>query len=1016
MANSVGKAANTKTNVNGVDIKGGDANKNLHLEPTASNRVKENSDNPTNEYSRLSVPTAGESLAAARGQLIGLLGSVEIKLKGFGQDDSTKSLLLDIDGWRTSAQLTPNSSSIQSSLIELCRLFDVEITSDIARDISALEKKIKDLDGEDRIRQLIRKYKEQRTSPSEIPTVSLSVIASTEPAVTQELAFDPGSGLSSKTPSPSLLEELASGQADIVSRVLHSSDEHPLDRSKRLKDIITAAAAVDDPEPYSKTEIAAREAAYELVRMIRSPRSQRVPSERECAMLTLSILSASLNERTIRWALRIWRQVPEEIYRDKSDFPSLFSIENGAHFLSLYDNVFYPTWLKAKARAIMEDGKRWLGRQQEERKIAELRTQLKNEAGLSASHAARRREQSLVADLLKQGTEEEIAKNQMRRVLEDGYLSFALAELDNPGVPKPPPYMMYGPTAAYFNFPWFREIIDREFGKTQAVPVQLSAFYRTFWAASPYRPDSEVLRSITPEYARILFPQIGATQLTNLCSIGCPWCGLNAEKGQPVPFSFSDQIWIAASFGTLFLRDHPWHILYYRSEPFDAEQKYWNGRLTVDYPASHRMFAAFGERPPDCLTAIPQGKEQMVLDLVKSEEDPPVVGSVSLSAMNQKRLEKKIPDLFKQEEKGRVRIELITPDTSLSWKTQSQPTKYWGGGLGCFDGPVIAPDRIFNVVQIWHTPKYIEYQISTRIDPSRLRHPLPSKPGEEVPLETVLSSGVVTWREQSEKFPLNEEIRAGTGDIIGWDLFHRKPYNVVHVKNLCSEGYYLIDAVSGTATPVTEVEYRLCGPAMQQLLWRDPMEVYPWDDLPFLAQLNLEKLDLPWLNKRLVQRSLSKFDTLWLIDENGNKEFLPMFAAPQYYCRWNSVFNIPPAAGWEYFVKNASRFFKAYDMMGKEKDVMGRNNTPEQIAKALGLLFLKRVFIVGNPRIQKAYLGLYAQAQQDPEFFRLVELSMAFRRLPGNVEALDRLVRIKEAQAYRFFLPLALPTEAEPKK
>ena len=108
---------------------------------------------------------------------------------------------------------------------------------------------------------------------------------------------------------------------------------------------------------------------------------------------------------------------------------------------------------------------------------------------------------------------------------------------------------------------------------------------------------------------REIFRNVGAIQLTKGCSIGCNWCGIGATKPirDYIEFSFLEKV--VKEFSREIGEARP--FLYYASDPFDYEFDDHN-YLDVD-----NLFRSIDcNYFPYISTAVPKGKEDLVVDLL----------------------------------------------------------------------------------------------------------------------------------------------------------------------------------------------------------------------------------------------------------------------------------------------------------------------------------------------------------------------------------------------------------------
>ncbi|MFH2028461.1 MAG: hypothetical protein ABIJ08_04950 [Nanoarchaeota archaeon] len=161
------------------------------------------------------------------------------------------------------------------------------------------------------------------------------------------------------------------------------------------------------------------------------------------------------------------------------------------------------------------------------------------------------------------------------------------------------------------------------------------------------RSLEQILNQFTRKQLELIMQNIGAIQLTEGCSIGCYFCGFGAEKGVTDYIQFKTLEKLTKRFSEQLHKSKP--FLYHASDPFDYD---FDGHNYMDV---HDLFKKIGNNP-FISTAVPKGKEDMVLELLL---EPPhddgkfsviwnksVIDRVSISNMNSARLEKAIKKRF----------------------------------------------------------------------------------------------------------------------------------------------------------------------------------------------------------------------------------------------------------------------------------------------------------------------------------------------------------------------------------
>jgi len=135
-----------------------------------------------------------------------------------------------------------------------------------------------------------------------------------------------------------------------------------------------------------------------------------------------------------------------------------------------------------------------------------------------------------------------------------------------------------------------------------------------------------VLKGFNDDQLRLFFSNTGAIEITDGCSIGCHFCGFEAKKGVRGVASFSSIESIAKRFSKELKQSKP--ILYFASDPLDWEE---DGR---DYSDINDLFSDVAGYKPYISTAVPKGKENLMLELLLKGK----LDRVSISVMNYNRL------------------------------------------------------------------------------------------------------------------------------------------------------------------------------------------------------------------------------------------------------------------------------------------------------------------------------------------------------------------------------------------
>lgn len=122
----------------------------------------------------------------------------------------------------------------------------------------------------------------------------------------------------------------------------------------------------------------------------------------------------------------------------------------------------------------------------------------------------------------------------------------------------------------------------------------------------PSNTLEQKLKEFSKRKLKIIMENTVAMQLTEGCSIGCSDCGLEAKKGVKdfIPFSLLKRLF--SEYKDELANNC--EMLYYASEPFDYKDK------DCSYEDVHRLFVKETGCNPWVTTAMPKGKEKIILE------------------------------------------------------------------------------------------------------------------------------------------------------------------------------------------------------------------------------------------------------------------------------------------------------------------------------------------------------------------------------------------------------------------
>jgi len=272
-----------------------------------------------------------------------------------------------------------------------------------------------------------------------------------------------------------------------------------------------------------------------------------------------------------------------------------------------------------------------------------------------------------------------------------------------------------------------------------------------------------VLDRFSSDQKGIIMENLGAFQLTEGCSLGCSFCGFEAAKKVRDYVRFEAINDLVSNYGDQLGKSRP--FLYYGSDPFDYD---FEGHNYLDV---HRLVESLAGYSPFVSTSVPKGKEEFILKLVLEpaktmynnglclDFSKNVVSRVSLSAMNEKRIRRKMwelvpgldPSLQELRTEGSYDFRFLKyPDgrEMMNNRSGDQPITYRDvirrftedsndlieedlilklgernkedlseHGIGCFHGVLMTPLGAYNVGLVNPSREHPQGQILTPIDP-----------------------------------------------------------------------------------------------------------------------------------------------------------------------------------------------------------------------------------------------------------------------------------------------------------
>jgi len=235
------------------------------------------------------------------------------------------------------------------------------------------------------------------------------------------------------------------------------------------------------------------------------------------------------------------------------------------------------------------------------------------------------------------------------------------------------------------------------------------------------------LSEFSHEQRELITSNVGAIQLTEGCSIGCPDCGFGAQRGVNDYIPFDVLTRIVKNYKEGLKSTEPY--FYQASDPFDYN---FDGKKYKDV---HNLFEKVCGFSAGTSTSVPKGKENEVLEFARSGN---YLG-ISCSYMNRKRLQ---PYVTKFE--GKKNVEVAIFDENKADKIKEMEKRFERDifanyiypnrrnfnpkkgdldeiGIGCFNGVLMTPKGVYNVVSIKPNPVYPHGQIVREISPDKFK-------------------------------------------------------------------------------------------------------------------------------------------------------------------------------------------------------------------------------------------------------------------------------------------------------
>lgn len=204
---------------------------------------------------------------------------------------------------------------------------------------------------------------------------------------------------------------------------------------------------------------------------------------------------------------------------------------------------------------------------------------------------------------------------------------------------------------------------------------------------------------------RMIVSQVGAIEISKGCSIGCKFCGFEAQKGVTTHISFAELEEFVRKF-SVELQEKPgkFPFFYWASDPLDWEDGDKN------YRDANELFESVLGFSPYVSTAVPVGKEALTLQLLQEG----VVDRVSLSYMNLGRMKKALGSNLGDHEVLQTLKDMSTSaidQTFLLTGSKAERGRIASlgeknidsldsHGIGCYNGTLLRHSQPFNVAVV----------------------------------------------------------------------------------------------------------------------------------------------------------------------------------------------------------------------------------------------------------------------------------------------------------------------------
>ncbi|MCL5795309.1 MAG: hypothetical protein M1338_03040 [Patescibacteria group bacterium] len=227
-----------------------------------------------------------------------------------------------------------------------------------------------------------------------------------------------------------------------------------------------------------------------------------------------------------------------------------------------------------------------------------------------------------------------------------------------------------------------------------------------------YPGDSESLplnveEKFSADELKLIFSNLGSIQLTFGCSKGCPFCGFDAPLGTRDYIPYSQLANLFQRYGKQINKTQP--FLYWASEPSDYISREHLENKT--YQDVHQLAIEYAGYSPHITSR--ETRNNAWLNFLKLQNMSEGGARVSVYGLSQKETE-----IIK--EKTNSEVGIVGENTShIKGLGRSFSFSEFGQqsiGIGCFNGVLLTPRGLYNVIQVPLSEKFPQGQIVVPIE------------------------------------------------------------------------------------------------------------------------------------------------------------------------------------------------------------------------------------------------------------------------------------------------------------